>query len=151
MHVRVDPQDLLESSPWCAAPAQTNAHISDSFRSGTTHTFRKSRSRSFSPSTPSARFFTSAPLTLQVQQKHLPCIPMCDANSLDIGLSPRNARIQGITSTNSFDSTSHTRIPFSQAALEEHCKCPRPLPSISYELTVIASRPPPSFPVVTLW
>ena len=81
-------------------------------------TLRKSRRRLSSPARPGRRPSASAPLTWHFRQKHFPCMPICDANSLDIGLSPRNARIQGTTSTNSFFRASQARIPFRCALLK---------------------------------
>lgn len=44
-------------------------------------------------------------------------MPMCEANSLDMGLSPKKARIQGTTSMNSCAIGSQTRMPVLRAAL----------------------------------
>lgn len=83
---------------------------------GRVHTVINSVSLSISPACPGARLFLSD-LALQMRQKNFPFIPTCEANSLDIGLSPWKAKNQGKMRIHSLYLQSQTWIPSSRASL----------------------------------
>lgn len=87
-------------------------------------TVRKSRSQCVVPSSPLGRWLGSLPRAWQMRQNIVPDMPIWDAISLAIGLSPVNARIHATARTSSLVWQSHTSTPSSRKSLSNlHQQC----------------------------